>query len=266
MLIKINGIDLDYRDQGTGLPVVFLHAFPLNQQMWTDQLDTLQSRCRTISVDLRGFGRSGGSEGTVSMDQMAADVRELLTALGVHQIVLVGLSMGGYVSLAFYRLYRETLRAMVLADTRATEDKAEAKERRHRFAEKVEREGVSSITGEMVSALLGHTSIERRPAVVQRVRTIIESNSPAGIAGAQRAMAARRDSTDLLSEMDLPVLVISGAEDNLTPVAEADSMRQAIKGARLKVIEEAGHLSNIECPDEFSGALVEFIESLKGGE
>jgi len=263
MLIKINGIDLDYRDQGTGIPLVFLHAFPLNQQMWNDQLDTLQSRCRTISVDLRGFGGSGGSEVPVSMDQMAADVRELLTAVGVHRIVLVGLSMGGYVSLAYYRMYRETLQALVLADTRATEDKPEAKERRHRFAEKVEREGVSSITEEMVSALLGHTSLERRPSVVQRVRTIIESNSPGGIADAQRAMAARRDSTDLLPEMDLPVLVISGTEDKLTSVAEADSMRQAIKGARLKVIEEAGHLSNIECPDEFNGALVEFIESLR---
>ena len=264
MLIKIHGIDLDYRDQRTGIPLVFLHAFPLNQHMWTDQLDTLQSHCRTISLDLRGFGLSGGSEDTVSMDRMAADVRELLTAIGVHRIVLVGLSMGGYVSLAFYRMYRETLRAMVLADTRATEDKPEAKERRHKFAEKVERDGVSSITEEMVSALLGHTSIERRPSVVQRVRTLIESNSPAGIAGAQRAMAARRDSTDLLSQMDLPVLVISGAEDKLTPVAEAESMRQSIKGARLKVIDEAGHLSNIECPDEFSGALFEFIESLKG--
>jgi len=263
MLIKINGVDLDYRDQGTGIPLVFLHAFPLNQQMWEDQLDTLQSHCRTISIDYRGFGGSGGAHGPVSMDQLATDVHELLTAIGINRIVLVGLSMGGYVSLAFYRLYQETLRAMVLADTRANEDKPEAKERRHKFAEKVEREGVSSITEEMVSALLGKTSLERRPSVVQRVRTMIESNSHAGIAAAQRAMAARRDSTDLLPEMDLPVLVISGAEDNLTPVAEADSMRQAIKGARLKVIEEAGHLSNLERPDEFNGALLEFIESLK---
>jgi len=266
MLIKINGIDLDYRDHGTGIPLVFLHAFPLHQQMWDGQLDILQNYCRTISLDFRGFGRSTGSEVPVSMEQMAADVRELLTALGIHRVVLVGLSMGGYVSLAFYRMYRETLRAIVLADTRATADKPDARERRHLFADKVEREGVSVITDEMVAALLGKTSIASRPAVVQRVRTMIESNSPAGIAGAQRAMAARRDSTDLLSDMDLPVLVIAGAEDNLTPVAEADSMRQAIKGARFKVIEEAGHLSNLERPDEFNDALLEFIESLKGEE
>src|SRR5262249_17714242 len=105
MLIKINGIDLDYRDQGTGIPLVFLHAFPLNQQMWNDQLDTLQSRCRTISVDLRGFGGSGGSEVPVSMDQMAADVRKLLTAVGVHRIVLVGPSIAGDFSLPYLPLY-----------------------------------------------------------------------------------------------------------------------------------------------------------------
>src|SRR5262249_38703169 len=97
MLIKINGIDLDYRDQGTGIPLVFLHAFPLNQQLGNAQLDTLQTLCRTFPVARRGLGGSGGSEVPVSMDQMAADVRELLTAVGVHRIVLVGLSMGGYV-------------------------------------------------------------------------------------------------------------------------------------------------------------------------
>src|SRR5215471_11134393 len=98
MLIKINGIDLDYRDQGTGIPLVFLHAFPLNQQMWEDQLDTLQNHCRTISIDYRGFGRSGGVHGPVSADQLATDIHELLKAIGITRIVLVGLSMGGYVS------------------------------------------------------------------------------------------------------------------------------------------------------------------------
>jgi pimeloyl-ACP methyl ester carboxylesterase len=266
MLIRINGIDLDYRDYGTGIPLVFLHAFPVNQQLWTDQLDKLQNHCRAISLDLRGFGQSTALEGTISMDQMAADVRELLTALGIHRVVLVGLSMGGYVSFAFYRMYRESVRAMVLADTRATADTPEARERRYKSADRVERNGVSSITEETVSALLGHTSIEQRPSVVQRVRTMIESNSPAGIAGAQRGMAARRDSTDLLPDVDIPVLVISGAEDNLTPVAEMESMQKAIRGSRLMVIEAAGHLSNIECPDEFNAALLDFIESVRESE
>lgn len=247
------------------MPVVFLHAFPLNQQMWSDQLDTLQNHCRTISVDLRGFGGSASSEAPVLMDQMATDVRDLLSAIGVHRVVLVGLSMGGYVSLAFYRLYRDTVRAMVLADTRATVDAPEGKERRYKFADKVEREGVSSITNEMLSALLGQTSLERRPSVVQRVRTMIVSNSVSGVAGAQRGMAARPDSTDLLGDMSLPVLVMSGAEDKLTPVAEIESLHRAIKGSRLAVIESAGHLSNIECPDEFNAALVDFIEMINEG-
>ena len=265
MLIKLNEINVDYRDQGTGMPVVFLHAFPLNQQMWSGQLDILQNRCRTISLDFRGFGGSASSEGPVLMDQMASDVRDLLSAIGVHRIVLVGLSMGGYVSLAFYRLYRDIVRAIVLADTRATADTPEGKERRNKFADKVEREGVSSITDEMLSALLGHTSLERRPSVVQRVRAMIESNSVTGVAGAQRGMAARPDSTDLLLNMSLPVLVVSGAEDKLTPTAEMESLHRAIKGSRLTVIEDAGHLSNIECPDEFNAALIDFIEMIEEG-
>src|SRR5215472_9571285 len=128
MLIRINGIDLDYRDYGAGVPVVFLHAFPVNQQLWSDQLDKLQNHFHTISLDLRGFGQSTASEGPILMDQLAADVRELLNAIGIHRVVLVGLSMGGYVSFAFYRMYRESVRAMVLADTRATADTPEARE------------------------------------------------------------------------------------------------------------------------------------------
>jgi pimeloyl-ACP methyl ester carboxylesterase len=266
MLIKLGGTDFDYRDQGTGMPVVFLHAFPLNQQMWSDQLDVLQNHCRTISLDLRGFGRSASSDGPVLMEQMATDVRDLLSAIGIHRVVLVGLSMGGYVSLAFYRLYRDTVRAMVLADTRATVDTPEAKEKRYKFADKVDREGVSSITDDMLSALLGQTSLERRPSVVQRVRAIIESNSVTSVAGAQRGMAARRDSTDLLVDMKLPVLVMSGAEDKITPVVEIESLHHQIKGSRLTVIEGAGHLSNIECSDEFNAALVDFIEGIDEGD
>lgn len=262
MLIKTNGISIDYRDGGTGIPVIFIHAFPLNQTMWDDQLAPLQNHCRVITLDLRGFGRSDAPQGPYFMDQMAADVRGLMSALDIDQALLVGLSMGGYAALAFCRNYPDSVRAMVLADTRASADTHEARERRLKSAERAEREGARAVAEDMIPLLLGRTTLESRPFVIERVRTMIEANSPRGIAGAQHGMSERRDSTHILPGMDFPVLVIVGSEDTLTPVAEAESLRNGIRGARLRVIERAGHLSNMERPEEFNTALIEFIEEI----
>jgi len=260
MLIRINDINLDYRDQGHGAPVIFIHAFPLNQHMWDAQLEILQTFCRVITVDLRGFGGSDSPPGPYTMDDMAADVRGLMKGLGIDRALLVGLSMGGYVSLAFYRNFPDALSGLVLADTRATADTSEARERRLKSADKAEREGVHAIAAEMIPLLLGRTTRESRQTVVDQVRRIIESNSSRGIAEAQRCMSARPDSTHLLTMMNLPVLIIVGSEDTLTPVAEAESLRNAIPGAQLLVIEGAGHLTNLEHPDQFNTALIKFIE------
>ena len=263
MKITVNGISIDYRDEGSGLPVIFIHAFPLNQTMWDDQVAALRSKCRTITLDLRGFGHSDAPQGPYSMDQMAADVRALLSVLNVDQAVLVGLSMGGYIALAFYRNYPDAVRAMVLADTRASADTHEARARRIKSAAKAEKEGSDAIAEDMIALLLGHTTIETRPSVAARVREMIQANSPHGIAGAQRGMAARRDSTYILPGIDFPVLIIVGSEDELTPPEEAESLRSGIPGARLRVIEGAAHLSNLEQPEKFNDALLEFVESLE---
>lgn len=263
MLIRINGIRLDYRDQGSGIPVIFIHAFPLNQTMWDDQCVALQNHCRTITLDLRGFGSSDVPRGPYSMDQMAADVRELTTALGIDRAVLVGLSMGGYVSLAFYRNYPDAVYGLVLADTRATADTQDARERRLESAKRAERDGAHAIADDMIPLLLGGTTLERRPEVIERVRRMIEANSPRGIAGAQRGMAERRDSAYLLPAMHLPVLVIAGVEDRLTPIAEAEGLQRRIRGSGLRVIGAAGHLSNMENPEAFNTELSEFIRALK---
>jgi pimeloyl-ACP methyl ester carboxylesterase len=263
VLTRANGINIDYRDSGAGLPVIFIHAFPLNQTMWDDQLVALQSSCRIITLDLRGFGQSDAPQATYSMDQMAADVRELMSALEIDRAVLVGLSMGGYIALAFCRNYPNAVRALVLADTRAGADTREARERRLKSAEKAEREGSHAIADDMIPLLLGKTSLERRPSVVQRVRSMIEANSANGIAGAQRGMAQRRDSTDVLSEITCPALVVVGSEDTLTPIEEAKSLARGIRDARLRVIEEAGHLPSLECPEQFNSVLIEFIDAIK---
>jgi pimeloyl-ACP methyl ester carboxylesterase len=263
MKITINGVNIDYRESGDGPPVIFIHAFPLNQTMWDDQIAALKNHCRAITIDLRGFGNSDVTDAPCSMDQMAADVRALMAALDIERATLVGLSMGGYVSFAFYRNYPDAVRAIVFADTRASADAREARERRLKSAEKVEREGAKAIADDMVSVLLGRSTVEKRLDIVERVRKMIEANSPSGIAAAQRGMAERRDSTYILAAIDFPTLILVGSEDSLTPVAEAEALRDGIPQARMRVIEGAGHLSNMENPQEFNAALIEFIDSLK---
>ncbi|MFY9609092.1 MAG: alpha/beta fold hydrolase [Blastocatellia bacterium] len=263
MKVEVNGINIDCRDEGEGLPVILIHAFPLNQTMWDDQMAALRKVCRAITLDLRGFGRSGFADSPHSIEQMASDVRGLMKALGIDRAVLVGLSMGGYISFAFYRNYPECVRALVLADTRATSDTAEARDRRIKSAEKAEREGSAAIADDVVPMLLGRSTLSTRSDLIERTRELIEANSPVGIAAAQRAMASRRDSTDLLAAMNIPVLVIVGSEDSLTPPAEAEMMNRAIRGSRLRVIEGAGHLSNLEQPRQFDAAVSEFIQSLE---
>jgi pimeloyl-ACP methyl ester carboxylesterase len=266
MRIEVNEINIDYRDEGSGLPVVFVHAFPLNQTMWDDQVADLRHFCRTITLDLRGFGNSDVPPGPYSMDQMASDVLGLMAALEIEEAALVGLSMGGYVSLAFYRKYSGSVRAMMLADTRASADTHKARESRLNSAKKAETEGASAIADEMGPQLLGPSTLQHKPEIARRVRSMIEANSPAGIAAAQRAMAERMDSTYLLAGIDRPVLIAVGAEDSLTPVAEAEALRNGIPHSRMHVVPSAGHLSNLEQPAEFNRALGEFIRELQRGE
>jgi pimeloyl-ACP methyl ester carboxylesterase len=263
MKATFHHLNIDYRDQGSGAAVIFIHAFPLNQTMWDEQLAALQHHCRAITLDLRGFGGSQVPAGPATMEEMAADIRGLMSILDIERATIVGLSMGGYVALAFYREYPDAVRALVLADTRAGTDTHAARERRLQSAEKAEREGAAAIADDLTPLLLGKTTQETRPDLAARVRAMIEGNSPKGIAAAQRTMAARRDSTYMLPAIDFPTLILVGAEDQLTPVAEAESLRDGIRGSRLRVIDGAGHLSNIERPQEFNAALIEFLDSLQ---
>src|SRR5690348_14465838 len=167
MKLEVNGTAIDCRDEGAGAPIVFVHAYPLNKTMWDDQVAKLKGHCRTITLDLRGFGQSDAPAGAFSVDDMATDVRALMSALSIDRAALVGLSMGGYVSLAFYRQYPEAVLGMVLADTRASADTPEGRERRMKAAEKAEREGSTAVADDMVQALLAPSTVATRPDIVR---------------------------------------------------------------------------------------------------
>jgi 3-oxoadipate enol-lactonase len=252
---------LAHADVGHGLPVVLLHAFPLNRSMWEPQIAALFGECRCIAPDLRGFGDSPKS-GPYTMDRHADDVAALLDALQIEKAVVVGLSMGGYVALAMWRKHRHRIRALVLADTRATADTDEAKQKREDLIGVARRDGPSGVAEKQITGLTGRSTREKQPELINRIQTVMSGETVEGIVGALEAMRARPDSTPLLSEIDVPTLVVVGEEDVITPVKEARAMAAMIRGSRLEVIPEAGHLSNLERPAAFNAALSDFVGSL----
>lgn len=262
MLANINGTQIAYSDTGAGISLIFLHAFPLNRTMWAPQEAHFSRRFRVVTVDLRGHGESDAPLWHSSLEQYADDVNGLLDHLAIERAVLIGLSMGGYVNFAFYRKYARRVQALVLADTRAAADSAEARTGRFNLAQAAYRKGAEAVAEIMLPKLLGATSIVEQPGIVRQVRHMIETCEVSGIVVDSMAMAERPDSMSLLSLIRCPTLVLVGEEDHTTPPSEARLMAQAIPGARLSVIPGAGHMSNLEQPDLFNQVVATFAEEL----
>lgn len=250
-------------DQGQGSPIVFVHGFPLNHAMWNSQIPIFAERHRLIVPDLRGFGDSVDTEGTVSMEDFADDLAAILDDLAVREpVVLCGLSMGGYIALQFVRKYRPRLRGLVLCDTRASADVPEVVENRLRIAKLAIESGTQPVADAMLPKAFGPKTYAERPQVVEAVRGMMISSDPTGVAAASRGMAVRPDMTQLLPKIDVPTLVVVGADDVLTPVDEMRRMSQAIPGAQFHIVPEAGHLSPLENPIVFNAVLARFLEAL----
>jgi pimeloyl-ACP methyl ester carboxylesterase len=257
--IRVNGVELAYRDEGKGEPLVFLHAFPLNQEMWDEQMAAFAPEYRVVSFDWRGFGESAVGDGTSTMEVLADDLAGLLDGLSIKRATICGLSMGGYSAFAFYRKYADRVASLILADTRAGTDTEEGRRGRYEMAELVRQSGPSALLEKMIPRLLGTTTQQTKPRVVDRVREMIEANRPEGIAAALIGMAERADSTELLGQISCPALVLAGSKDALTPPSEAQRMSEAMQ-AQLKVIQAAGHLSNLEQSAEFNRAMGGFLK------
>jgi len=260
--LKVNNAELAYRDEGAGKTIVFLHAFPLNQTMWDEQVAAFAPAHRVITFDWRGFGKSGLGTTDSTMPDFAGDLAELLNQLQIERATVCGLSMGGYAAFAFYRTYASRVQALILCDTRAAADTDEGKRGRYEMAEVARSKGTTAIAENMIPRLLGDTTLQNNFDVVKRVRGMIETAQTEGIARALFGMAQRGDSTDLLPTIDCPTLIIVGSEDKLTPPSEAETLGRLIKAAKLEVIGGAGHLSNLEQPAAFNLAVSSFLNQL----
>jgi len=259
----VSGIELAYVDRGAGVPVLLVHGFPLDHTMWNAQIDAFSEHYRVIAPDLPGFGHSGVTDATATMERFADDLAALLVALEVDvPIVLCGLSMGGYVAFEFWRKYRSKLRGLILADTRAGPDSPEMAAARLDMADRVLIEGPAPLVDGMSSKLFAEATLQSRPEVVESLRAVMMDTDPKGIAAAARGMAQRTDFTKMLGDIDCPALVIVGRLDILSTTNEMDAMARAIGGARFAELADCGHMSPLEQPAEFNAAVLEFLAGL----
>lgn len=258
--VTVNGRETRVLEGGAGRAAVLLHAFPLSADMWEAQLERVPDGWWFIAPDLRGFGPGESPVDTSQrMDDYAGDVLALMDALAIETAVIGGLSMGGYITFAMVRRALERFTGIVLADTKAPPDTEEGRAGRRAMSETVKSSGVSAIVDTLIPRLLGETTRRERPEVVARARQLMSGNSVAAIDAALHALMIRPDSTPDLARIGCPALVIVGQEDTLTPLAEAELLASSIRGAELVILPRAGHLSNLEAPEMFSGALAAFL-------
>lgn len=258
----VNGVEIAFDDTGSGPVVVLLHGYPFNRSLWRDQVAVLQQKHRVVVPDLRGHGESAVVPGPSTMELMAGDVAGLLDTLNITQATIGGLSMGGYVALAFYRLFPSRVRSLILAATRAQGDNDEAKRNRAVQATKARQEGMEGIVDALLPKMLTADTVKNGPEIVKHLRGMMAGTNPEGAAAALEGMAIRQDQTSFLSQITVPTLIMVGSEDAITPPADAELMHREIAGSRLEIINGAGHVVNLEKPEEFNATVASFLNAI----
>jgi len=241
--------------------VVLLHPFPANHELWLPAAQALTSRYRAILPDLRGHGDSGLGEGPATMEKHAADIARVMDDAKVRRAPLVGNSIGGYAIFEFWRRYPGRASALVLCNTKAQADTPQAQAGRLQAAADVMKSGTESFFQSMLGKLVGATTHSTRPDLVDGALRMMRKMSPEDVAMVQRGMAERPDSVETLKTIDVPTLIVTGDEDTLTGMADAELMRRNIRGSEMKVISKAGHYSPWERPEEVGKLVRQFLDS-----
>ena len=258
--IKINGVRICYDDMGESeIPIIFIHGFPLNKKSWEPQIEFLKERHRVITYDIRGFGKSELGEEESSIVLFADDLIELMDALQIKKAIVCGLSLGGYILMNAVHRYPKRFEALILSDTQCNADTAETKDKRYQSIEKINAEGTQGYADASVKNLFCKNTFENNTGLVKEIRNTIEITPTASITSTLKALAKRSDACAFLSEISNFTLIICGKEDTITPPEKAEFLNTAIKNSSLVILENAGHLSNVENPDDFNHAIGNFI-------
>ncbi len=261
MNVRSADAEISYTVMGQGPDVVLLHPFPATYAFWLPVAERLSQRYRLILPDLRGHGASGAGDGPATMAKHAADVAAVCRDAGVTRAVFGGVSIGGYILFEFWRSYRAQVRALMLCNTKASADTAEARTTRLQAADDILKNGPDQFLDATLPKLVGETTRRNRPDLAVEVRRMMQQPA-VNLAAVQRGMADRLDSVPTLATINVPTLILAGDEDTTTPVADAQVMQQKITGSVLRVIPQAGHYSVHEKTDDAHRIIRGFLEDL----
>lgn len=262
--IRLNGIETCLLEQGAeeGLPLVFLHAYPTSHRMWSSQLKALPPKVRGIAYDMRGMGESELVPAYYNFESLVDDLIALLDHCNISRAVLCGLSMGGYLALRTVQRNPDRVKALVLCDTRSEADTNQDRLNRFQALKTIQEKGVKAFTHGFLKKFLSEETRQEKPETVQFLAELVEGNSVSAIEAATMAIATRLDTTENLSNISVPTLIIHGENDGGIPLAVAREMQKKIPGAKLAVIPHSGHFSNLEQPTLFNENLLQFLATL----
>jgi len=263
LTIEINDFILSYDDVGEGrIPIVFLHGFPFDKTMWEKQIEFLKTSYRLIACDIRGFGKSKDEKSLLNMDLFVDDLIKFMDKLDIDKAVICGLSMGGFITLNAAKRFPDRFEALILCDTQCIADTPEIKEKRLKTIAKIEGEGVADFNEEFIKSVFHKDSLADKKELVEELRRVVFANSRHSIIQGLLALAIREDTCAILERIRIPTLIICGREDAVTPLEESEYLKEHVLGSTLKVIDDAGHVSNLEQPNEFNQYLGEFLINL----
>lgn len=260
--IRSDDAEIAYRVLGEGPPVVLLHPFPANHEFWLPIATTLSTRFRLILPDLRAHGDSDAGNGPATMAKHAADLTRVMDDAEIGRAPLIGVSIGGYTLFEFWRKHRQRVAALGLCNTKAAGDAPDARAARLQAADDVLERGTDQFFQNLIPRLIGKTTRETRPDLVEGALRMMRKMSPEDIAQVQRGMAERADSTDTLKTINVPTLLITGDEDGFSGPPEAELMRQNITNCELRVIPKAGHYAPWEQPEHAARLFLQFLNHM----
>jgi len=258
--VNLKGVTICCDDFGTGnIPIIFIHGFPFDKSSWQPQVEFLKHTHRVLAYDIRGFGKSTPGQENMSISIFADDLIELMDVLQIRKAVACGLSMGGYILLNAVNRYPERFEAIILSDTQCIADSPEGKEKRYKTIDQINAEGLRDFAEAFVQNIFCPESLDTKKELVESIKDIILSTSPITITGTLSALAERPEMCSTLNEILVPVLILCGDEDAITPMSQSEYLNHNIANSQLHSIDKAAHLSNLEQPEEFNRYLTPFV-------
>jgi 3-oxoadipate enol-lactonase len=265
LTLTVNNITVSYIDEGpTNSPtIIFIHGFPLNKWMWENQIEILRENYRVIVYDIRGHGNTDAGNDNYSIELFVNDLLSLMDALKIKKAILCGFSMGGYIALNAIENYPERFDALLLCDTNCAADLPEAKEKRMKTIELIKEKGLDQYAEESLKKLFAPISFSKHIKEIAIVREMIMKTSRQSLYKTLHALAERTETCTNVHKVKVPVLIMVGKEDEITPPDVALVMHEKIKGSIIHIIDHAGHLSNMENPKEFNNQISGFLLLIK---